>query len=510
MEILVSMLPFIPIVVVVVALIILIASGYVKAPPDQAYIISGWHKKPRILVGKAGVKIPFLERLDKLSLGAIQIDVKTRTAVPTAEYINVKVDSTVSVKVSQDPEGIVLASQNFLNIPRDQIAAKINDLLEGNIREIVGQMRLTEMVGDRKAFSEKVQENAVPDLKRYGLELITFNVQNFSDDNGVITNLGIDNVEQIRKGAAIAKSNAQREIAVAEAANDKAANDARVQAEEEIAKRNNDLAIRKAALKQEADTKQAQANAAMAIEAENQRKLRDVAAADADIARQEKEIELKEREVSVKERSLEAEVKKTAEAKKYAVQQQADAELYATQKASEAELFERQRKADAELFERQKNGEAAQYEAERRAEAEKATAEAVRVKGEAEAAAIRARGTAEADAIAAKAAAEAEGLMKKAEAMKQYGEAAQMDMKLQAIKIYFEQLPAIAEAAGKAYTNVDKIVMFGGESSKLTEDVVKNITQLSEGLSNSLGVDLKDILNSFIGTKMAIPSGDNQ
>ena len=224
------------------------------------------------------------------------------------------------------------------------------------------------------------------------------------------------------------------------------------------------------------------------------------------IARQEKEIELKEREVSVKERSLEAEVKKTAEA----VQQQADAELYATQKASEAELFERQRKADAELFERQKNGEAAQYEAERRAEAEKATAEAVRVKGEAEAAAIRARGEAEAAAIAAKAAAEAEGLMKKAEAMKQYGEAAQMDMKLQAIKIYFEQLPAIAEAAGKAYTNVDKIVMFGGESSKLTEDVVKNITQLSEGLSNSLGVDLKDILNSFIGTKMAIPSGDNQ
>ena len=75
MEILISMLPFVPIVVVVVALIILIASGYVKAPPDQAYIISGWHKKPRILVGKAGVKIPFLERLDKLSLGAIQIDV---------------------------------------------------------------------------------------------------------------------------------------------------------------------------------------------------------------------------------------------------------------------------------------------------------------------------------------------------------------------------------------------------------------------------------------------------
>ena len=314
MEILMTILPFVPAVIIAIALIALLASGYVKAPPDVAYIISGLHKKPRILVGKAGIKIPFLERMDKLALGAIQIDVKTGSAVPTAEYINVRVDSTVSVRVGQSEEMIALAAQNFLNVSREQIAQKINDLLEGNIREIVGQMKLTEMVGDRKAFSEKVQENAVPDLARFGLELVSFNVQNFSDDNDVITNLGIDNVEQIRKDAAIAKSNAQREIAVAEAENAKASNDARVKAEEEIAKRNNSLAIQKAQLKQEADTKQAQANAAMEIESENQRKLRDVAAADADIARQEKEIDLKEREVAIKERALEAEVKKTAEA----------------------------------------------------------------------------------------------------------------------------------------------------------------------------------------------------
>ena len=431
MEILMTILPFVPAVIIAIALIALLASGYVKAPPDVAYIISGLHKKPRILVGKAGIKIPFLERMDKLALGAIQIDVKTGSAVPTAEYINVRVDSTVSVRVGQSEEMIALAAQNFLNVSREQIAQKINDLLEGNIREIVGQMELTEMVGDRKAFSEKVQENAVPDLARFSLELVSFNVQNFSDDNDVITNLGIDNVEQIRKDAAIAKSNAQREIAVAEAENAKASNDARVKAEEEIAKRNNSLAIQKAQLKQEADTKQAQANAAMEIESENQRKLRDVAAADADIARQEKEIDLKEREVAIKERALEAEVKKTAEAKKYAAQQEADAKLYATQKQSEADLYERQKTAEAERF-----------EAEQRAEAQRATAEAVRVQGEAEAAATKARGEAEAAAIQAKAEAEAEGLMKKAGAMKQYGEAAKMDMQMEALKLIrlFHQL----------------------------------------------------------------------
>lgn len=492
MEILMTIFPFVPAVIIAIALIALLASGYVKAPPDVAYIISGLHKKPRILVGKAGIKIPFLERMDKLALGAIQIDVKTGSAVPTAEYINVRVDSTVSVRVGQSEEMIALAAQNFLNVSREQIAQKINDLLEGNIREIVGQMKLTEMVGDRKAFSEKVQENAVPDLARFGLELVSFNVQNFSDDNDVITNLGIDNVEQIRKDAAIAKSNAQREIAVAEAENAKASNDARVKAEEEIAKRNNSLAIQKAQLKQEADTKQAQANAAMEIESENQRKLRDVAAADADIARQEKEIDLKEREVAIKERALEAEVKKTAEAKKYAAQQEADAKLYATQKQSEADLYERQKTAEAERF-----------EAEQRAEAQRATAEAIRVQGEAEAAATKARGEAEAAAIQAKAEAEAEGLMKKAEAMKQYGEAAKMDMQMEALKLYFQQLPAIAQATGQAYTNVDKIVMFGDDTSKLSGNIIKNVAQVSEGLSESLGIDVKTLLTGFLGGKLA-------
>lgn len=492
MEILTTILPFVPVAIIVIAIIVFLVSSYVKAPPDVAYIISGMHKKPRVLAGKAGIKIPFLERMDKLALGAIQIDVKTGSAVPTAEYINVRVDSTVSVRVGQTDEMIALAAQNFLNVSRAEIAQKINDLLEGNIREIVGQMKLTEMVGDRKAFSEKVQENAVPDLARFGLELVSFNVQNFSDDNDVITNLGIDNVEQIRKDAAIAKSNAQREIAVAEAENAKASNDARVKAEEEIAKRNNSLAIQKAQLKQESDTKQAQANAAMEIESENQRKLRDVAAADADIARQEKEIDLKEREVTIKERALEAEVKKTAEAKKYAAQQEADARLYATQKQSEADLYERQKTAEAERF-----------EAEQRAEAQRATVEAIRIQGEAEAAAAKARGEAEAAAIQAKAEVEAEGLMKKAEAMKQYGEAAKMDMQMEALKMYFQQLPAIAEATGQAYTNVDKIVMFGDNTSKLSGDIINNVAQISEGLSESLGIDVKAMLAGFLGGKIA-------
>ena len=461
MEILTTILPYLPIILIVIVALIILKAGYIKAPPDTALIISGMHKKPRVLIGKAGIRIPFFERVDNLSLGAIQIDVKTGSAVPTAEYINVRVDSTVSVRVGQSPEMIALAAQNFLNVDRDTIARKINDLLEGNIREIVGQMKLTNMVSDRKLFSEKVQENAVPDLARYGLELITFNVQNFSDDNDVITNLGIDNVAQISKNAAIAKSNAEREIEVAKAENAKQANDAKVKAAEDIATRNNDLAIKQAQLQQEADTRKAQAAAATGIEEENQRKIKEVAATNANIAKAEREAELKQKQIQLKEYELDALVRKQAEADKFAAEKQ----------------------AEADLIRRQKEAEARAYEAIKSAEAKKAQADADRYAAEQQAAGIQAVGAAEAAAIEAK-----------AEAQKKMGEASIIEM-------YFKALPDVVASAAAPLAKVDKIVQYGdGNSTKLVKDVMTSANQIMEAMADS-GIDIKDMLTSALKKK---------
>ena len=235
------------IVIVLLALIAIVVSGYKKAPPDTAFIISGMRKK--IIIGKASVKVPFLERMDKLSLKLIAIDVKTTNAVPTADYINIQVDAAVNVKVSSEPEKLALASENFLNQNTQYIANIAREVLEGNMREIVGRMRLEEMVSDRQKFANLVKENAEPDLGAMGLDIISFNVQNFSDENGVIEDLGIDNISQIKKKAAIAKAEADKEIAVAKAEADRQANDARVNAEREMEKKNNELALQKADLK---------------------------------------------------------------------------------------------------------------------------------------------------------------------------------------------------------------------------------------------------------------------
>lgn len=99
----------------ILLLIIIIVVGYVKASPDEAVIISGVKRTPRIIRGRASVMIPFFERKDRLTLKVIKIDVKTKESVPTQEFINVNVDAVVTVKISSDEDLLPIAAQNFLN-----------------------------------------------------------------------------------------------------------------------------------------------------------------------------------------------------------------------------------------------------------------------------------------------------------------------------------------------------------------------------------------------------------
>ena len=459
-------------IVCVVVIIVLLCMGYVKAPPDMAYIISGIRKKAKIVIGKASVRVPFFERLDKLNLRLIPIDVKTSNAVPTADYININVDATVNVKISNEPGKIHLAAENFLNRNTEYIAGVAREVLEGNVREIVGKMRLEEMVSDRQKFAQLVKENAEPDLAAMGLDIISFNVQNFVDGNDVIENLGIDNIVKIKKAAAIARAESERDIKVAQAEADKQSNDAAVAAQTEIAKKQNELAIKKSELQMDADTKKAMADAAYQIQQEEQRKTIEITTANADIAKQEREIELKQKEVSVKEQALEAEIKKQAEADKYAAQQ----------------------KADAELYQRQKDAEAKQFEAERQAEARKAQAEADRYSREQEAAGIRAVGEAEALAISAKGKAEAEAMEKKAEAYAKYNKAAVAEMRSKV-------LPDIAGKIAEPLSTIDKVTIIGGDGgSNGVEQMAGNVpvvmAKVFESMKEATGIDLTQIVNA--------------
>lgn len=450
--------------IIVIAVILILASGYVKAPPDVAYIISGIRKTPRVLIGRAGIKIPFLERVDKLIVRQVSIDIKSEGYIPTNDFIGVDVDAVAKVRVKTDPDGIQLAMKNFLNMREEDFSCAIADSLQGNMREIIGTISLKEICNDRKKFGDEVQAKAQTDMSALGIEIISCNIQRVTDENSLINSLGQDNMSKIQKDAAIAKAEAERDVAIAQAQAAKASNDAKVEAEMQIAQKQNDLSIRKAELKVQEDTKKAEADAAYKIQEQEQNRSIETATVNAQIAKAEREAELKNREVEVKKNALDAEVRA-----------QADADLYRRQKEAEAQLFERQKEA----------------------EARKAEADAVKYAREQEAAGIAAVGAAEADVIRAKSLAEAEGIDKKAEAMKKYGDAAIVEMVMNA-------LPDIAKNVAEPLSKVDKITMYGeGNSAKLLGDIVNGTTQVTEGIASGMGIDIRSLLAGALGGHIA-------
>ncbi|MBQ1482953.1 MAG: flotillin family protein [Erysipelotrichaceae bacterium] len=441
-------------VLIVLAVLAMILTGYVKASPDVAVIISGLRKTPRVLIGRAGIKIPFLEKVDHLHLGQISVDIKTDTYIPTNDFINVKVDAIAKVRVDTSDEGMLKAERNFLNKTPEEIALELQDSLQGNMREIIGTLDLKTINTDRDSFSDQVMAKASKDMEKLGIEILSCNIQNVIDENGLINDLGMDNTSKIKKDAQIAKAEADRDVAIAKARADKAANDARVEAETQIAQRNNELAIKQAELKLQSDKKLAMADAAYEIETQEQEKTIQTATINAQIAKAERESELKLKEVEVRQHELAAAIEKEADAKKYASEKEAEANLIRMKKEAEAKKY------------------LAQMEA-----------EAIEAKGKAEAQAIREKGLAEAQAME-----------KKAEAYQKYNGAAMAEMMIRI-------MPELAAQIAKPISAIDKVTIYdsgNGQSgvSQVSANMPVIMKQVFDTMSEATGVDLREIMKA--------------
>lgn len=505
-----EMTPFIiggSIVLAIILLVVLLNVLYVQAPPSFAFILSGFKKEPRVLIGTGGFKVPFLERLDKVFLGQVTVDVKTSIPVPTHDFIDVMVDAVCKVRVLPTAEGIRIAAKNFLNFNETEISASIKDSLEGNMREVIGAITLQNLITDRDKFSDEIQKKASTDMEKLGLEVISCNIQNITDSNRLIENLGADNTYAIRKNAAITKANAERDIQVAEQEAKKVANDVRVKTETEIAERNNELAIKTAELKAVSDAKKAEANAAYAIQEQEQQKTINIKTVDAQIEQTKREQILSQERIKITENQLKAQVNAQSDAAKYNTQVEADANLYKTETDAKAALEKQKLDAEAAKYKQQQEADAAAYVAEQEAKAIKAKADAakyaalqeaagIEAKGKAEAIAIQANLEAEAAGILAKGNAEAEAMEKKAEAYNKYGNVAIIDM---LTKMNEKVLPQVAENIAKPMGSIKDVTIYGttgSEVSGMSSNVPAVMKQTFDVVKDVTGVDMSDIMKA--------------
>lgn len=419
-----------PAAVGIMAVVLVFESCWRKCPPDKLMIVSGAGKM-RSVSGKGTFVIPLLQRVDTLSLGAVQVQLTTENDIPTQDAILIHACAVANFQIGQTPELIETASKNYLNLDKEEMTRQVTEVMLGKMREVIGQMDLKELMRDRESFNAKVFGGSKDDLANLGLELRTFNVQDFSDSQGIIRSMGADQAAEIKKEAELAQ----------------------IKAAEEVAIRQNQLDLKQADLKKQADKAKAEADMVKAtVTAEKQRELY-IAQQEAEIAAETKKVELAERQADVRERELNATVKKQAEAAR----------------------IERQNQSDAELYSAQKDAEGIQARA-------KAEAEATRLKGESEGVAEKAHG----EGVAA-------GIKAQAEAYNG------MDNPYLLANRYIDIMPKVAEQVAKPLTAVDSIKMYGsGNAQKLVKETTSIVDQVASGLKDSTGIDLPSLLNGLI------------
>jgi len=483
---------------VVVALVVLwiIFSRWRKVGPNEALIISGRtysyldakgqkHARGfRIKKGGGTWIMPFIERAEVLSLELMTLDVKT-PEVYTAQGVPVMVDGVAQIKVRGDDVAIATSAEQFLGKSTKEISEIGHQTIEGHLRAILGTLSVEDLYKNREVFSQKVQEVAAGDMANMGLQIVSFTLKDIKDNQGYLDALGKPRAAQIKRDAQIAEAEMQRDadIKKAEAARDAAIAQAnakqqgdtvRFQAQTKIAESERDFQMKTAEYQAQVNLKKADAD--LAYDLQKNIRAQDVKREEVKVIEIERnaQIAVQEKEVARREKELDAQVKKPAEAQRYQVEQEADAKKYQIEAEArgQGEARKAQGFADAEVVQRT---------------------------GEAKAASEKAQGLAQADIIAAKGAAEAEAMQKKAASWRQYGEAA-------VVQMVVEALPGLARAISEPLSKTEKIIVInsGGESagaSKITADVTNVMAQLPPILESLTGVDFKKMVEKLPGMK---------
>lgn len=202
-----------PAAVGIMAVVLVFESCWRKCPPDKLMIVSGAGKM-RSVSGKGTFVIPLLQRVDTLSLGAVQVQLTTENDIPTQDAILIHACAVANFQIGQTPELIETASKNYLNLDKEEMTRQVTEVMLGKMREVIGQMDLKELMRDRESFNAKVFGGSKDDLANLGLELRTFNVQDFSDSQGIIRSMGADQAAEIKKEAELAQIKAAEEVAI--------------------------------------------------------------------------------------------------------------------------------------------------------------------------------------------------------------------------------------------------------------------------------------------------------
>ncbi|HVC97688.1 MAG TPA: SPFH domain-containing protein [Pirellulales bacterium] len=476
-----------------------LATRYKRCPSNRVLVIYGkagaTGDTSKCIHGGAAMVWPLIQDYAWLSLEPIQIEIPLRGAL-SAENIRVNVPSVFTVAVGTSPEVMTNAAIRLLGLNTPQVKQQAEEIIFGQMRQVIASMRIEDINRDRETFLEHVQRSLEPELKKVGLVLINVNITDITDESGYIDAIGQKAASQAIQQARgdVAEQLKLGETRVAEAERDKV------------------VQVAEATKHREIGTRDAQREQAVRIA-----DLQKAQAIGEQTAAFEREAQVKDAERTMRIRLADA------NAKAITGENEAQAEIAASQAAllvKKADAYAigetRKREAEASVLEAQNRAmakaalaEAERVEAERRAAVEapaKAEKAKLIVQAEAEAEKRRIEAEGEAKAIFVKLEAEARGqfeiLAKKGEGLREIISAcggAKEAFQL----LMLEHLDHLAQVSAHAISNIkfDKVVVWenGGHNgttntASFLQGMARTLPPMMQVLKDIGGVELPDSL----------------
>lgn len=472
----------IPVIVVGVIIVLGLAfwARYKTVGPDEAMIVTGSFlgsgnvltddsgRKIKIVRGGGAFILPIFQQAEFLSLLSHKLDVST-PEVYTEQGVPVLADGVAIIKIGGLVEDVATAAEQFMGKPIESLKSEAQEVLEGHLRAILGSMTVEEVYRNRDKFAQEVQGVAARDLKKMGLLIVSFTIKDVRDKHGYLEALGKPRIAAVKRDAEIAEAEAIRDARIQKARAEEEGQKAELLRDTNIAEAGKEKELKIASFKKEQDTAKAEADQAYSIHEARAKQSVVEEQMRVELVRKEREIDLEGKEILRREKQYDAEVKKKADADRYAVEQ-----------AAEADKAKQLRQADAVQY---------RIEAEARANAEQR-----RLEGLAIADAERAKGTAEAEVIRLRGLAEAEAKEKLAQAFEKFGEAAVLD-------IVVKMLPELAGKIAEPLKGIDQLTVVdtghGEGAARVSNYVTSLMATAPEMLKSVSGLDLNKLIKGL-------------
>ncbi|MDD3268413.1 MAG: flotillin family protein [Syntrophomonadaceae bacterium] len=462
----------VPITVIIVLILLGLAfwARYKTVGPDEAMIVAGSFlgsnnvladdpgRKIKIVRGGGAFILPIFQQAQFLSLVSHKLDVST-PEVYTEQGVPVLADGVAIIKIGGSIEDVATAAEQFMGKPTAELQMEAQEVLEGHLRAILGTMTVEEVYRNRDKFAQEVQSVAANDLKKMGLQIVSFTIKDVRDKQGYLEALGKPRIAAVKRDAEIGEAEAIRDARIKKALADEEGQKAELVRDTLVAEASKEKELKIASFKKEQDSAKAEADKAYSIQEARSKQIVVEEEMKVELVRKEREIDLQEKEILRRQKQYDAEVKKKADADRYAVEQ-----------AAEADKARRMREADAIQY---------RIEAEARANAEQ----------------TRLEGTAEAEVIRLRGLAEAEAKQKLAEAFEKFGEAAVLD-------IIVKMMPELAGKIAEPLRSIENLTVVdtgnGAGATRVSNYITSLMATLPDMLKGVSGIDLNEIAQRLI------------